>query len=160
MSAPLHMVLFEPEIPPNTGNLARTCAATGCWLHLIHPLGFDTDDKSLKRAGLDYWAGATVREYPGIKMFQDFHEAECPDSRIWYFSTKGDQGPNQVNFHAGDALVFGPETRGLPIEELLLPKEQLVRLPMREGVRSLNLASAATAAVYLALEKLGNPGLT
>ena len=152
---PLHLVLFEPEIPPNTGNLVRTCAATGCWLHLIHPLGFSTDDRALRRAGLDYWAGATVREHASFGDWRDAHG----DAGSWYFSGQGTRHPTQVTFALGDALLFGPETRGLPLEALQPPSERVVRLPMRSGIRSLNLASAATAAVYLALAQLGFPGL-
>ena len=156
---PFHLVLFEPEIPPNTGNLVRTCAATGCWLHLIHPLGFSVDDRALRRAGLDYWAGATVLQHPDFASWLGYHRGLGDAQRIWYFSGQGALRPTQVHFGFGDALVFGPETRGLPLGELPAEADRVLRLPMRPETRSLNLASAATAALYLALAQLDFPGM-
>lgn len=140
-----HVVLFEPEIPPNTGNIIRLCANTGCSLHLIEPLGFELDDKRLRRAGLDYHEFAAVQRYPNLTAYQ----AAQPNSRLFALSTRGRQLPSDTVFQAGDSLVFGPETRGLPQDFLdALPAEQCLRLPMRADSRSLNLSNAAAVVVY------------
>lgn len=152
---PFHVVLVEPEIPPNTGNIARTCAATGCWLHLVHPLGFSTRDKDLKRAGLDYWPEVTVREWPGLSVFEEGFAVQFPEARWWLFSAHSAAWTGAVGMRAGDALIFGSETRGLPPDLMERHAQRVLRLPMREGTRSLNLASAATAAVYLAFRETG-----
>jgi len=150
-AADLHIVLYQPEIPPNTGNIARLCACTGCTLHMVHPLGFEISDRQLKRAGLDYWQHLDVRhhaDWPSMK-------AALPASTRWYaLSTKGDQGLWDVRFSAGDALVFGPESRGLP--DSILAELEPVRIPMRGDaeVRSLNLSSACAVAVYEALRQI------
>jgi len=147
-----HIILFEPEIPPNTGNIIRLCANAGCSLHLIEPLGFVFDDKRLKRAGLDY------QEFAQVKCYADL--ASCLTAlnqpRLFAFSTKGRHSYAEVEYQAGDAFIFGPETRGLPdwLRDSI-PAEQLVRLPMRESSRSLNLSNTVAIAVYEAWRQLG-----
>ena len=148
----LHIVLFEPEIPPNTGNVMRLCANTGARLSLIHPLGFELDDKRLKRAGMDYREWADVQQYDN---FEAFLATEKPN-KVYAFSRFAVQNYSEVSYEEGDALVFGPETRGLPKELLnTLPEDQRILIPMREGNRSLNLSNAAAVAVYEAWRQLG-----
>lgn len=155
-NVPLHLALVEPEIPPNTGNVARLCAATGCALHLVEPLGFSIDDRELKRAGLDYWHALDVVVHGSLEAFLEATAAR----RRWYFSTRGRLPYARAEYRAGDVLVFGPETRGLPGELLAREPERSLRIPMREaGVRSINLSTAVGIATYGALEKLGFPGL-
>ncbi|MFQ6021348.1 MAG: tRNA (uridine(34)/cytosine(34)/5-carboxymethylaminomethyluridine(34)-2'-O)-methyltransferase TrmL [Acidiferrobacterales bacterium] len=140
-----HVVLYQPEIPPNTGNVIRLCANTGTTLHLIEPLGFALDDKQLKRAGLDYHEWANVSTYAHI---DDFIERVKP-ARLFAFSTKADRLYTAVDYREHDALVFGPETRGLPRRLLEdLPPERCLRLPMLPDVRSLNLSNAVAVVVY------------
>ncbi|MES2885384.1 MAG: tRNA (cytidine(34)-2'-O)-methyltransferase [Pseudomonadota bacterium] len=148
----LHLALHEPEIPPNTGNLIRLAANTGVTLHLIHPLGFRLDEPGLKRAGLDYHEWARVREHADWSAFV----AELPGARIWAFTTRGTRRYSDVAYAEGDVLLFGSESRGLPeaLRESFAPERRL-RLPMREGSRSLNLANAASIAVYEAWRQLG-----
>ena len=139
------VVLYQPEIPPNTGNVIRLCANAGCDLHLIRPLGFELDDARLRRAGLDYHEYATVRVHDDLAAFR----ALAPERRLFGFSTRGETRHDAVQWRPGDALLFGPETRGLPDEVLdALPAERRVRLPMRPDVRSLNLSNAVAVAVY------------
>lgn len=141
----IHVVLFEPEIPPNTGNVMRLCANTGARLSLIHPLGFEITDKQLRRAGMDYRDTADVKEY---QSFDEFLQTEQP-TRVFGFSRFASSNYAQVNYQAGDALVFGPETRGLPKELIAsLPEEQRILIPMKEGNRSLNLSNSVAVAVY------------
>ncbi len=141
----MRVVLFEPEIPQNTGNIIRLCANTGCQLHLIEPLGFHWQDAKLRRAGLDYREWAEVEIHSDFTMFQTLY----PHIRIWPFTTKGKHNPFSVSFGREDALLFGPETRGLPIELLnQLGSEHWLRLPMCKSSRSLNLSNAAAVAVY------------
>ncbi len=151
----LHIVLYQPEIPPNTGNIIRLCANTGFRLHLIEPLGFDMDDKKLRRAGLDYSEWAQLKTHPSL---QHFIETVKP-ARLYACTTKGQKLYTEAAFAEGDALIFGPETRGLP-EEILqpLPKEQLLRLPMQEQSRSLNLSNSVAIFVYEAWRQLGFRG--
>ena len=154
--APLHVALVEPEIPPNAGNVARLCAATGCALHLIEPLGFSIADRELKRAGLDYWHNVALVVHPSLRAFL---EATNALSR-WYFSTRGERNYAQATYCAGDVLVFGKETRGLPADLLARHAERVLRIPMRAGgVRSINLSTAVGIATYAALERLGFPNL-
>jgi len=151
MTMPLHIVLYQPEIPPNTGNIARLCACTGCALHLIHPLGFEISDRQLKRAGLDYWKHVEIHEHPDWAHVRD----HLGGRRRWYgFSAKARQKHWDARFEAGDVLVFGPETRGLPGS--ILDELQPLRIPMRQDapVRSLNLSSACAVAVFEALRQL------
>lgn len=146
-----HIILFEPEIPPNTGNIIRLCANIGCSLHLIKPLGFVFDDKRLRRAGLDY------QEFAEVNLHEDL--ASCLTAlnqpRLFAFSTKGQHSYADVQYQAGDAFIFGPETRGLPDwVRSSIPAEQLVRLPMRENSRSLNLSNTVAVAAYEAWRQL------
>ena len=153
--APLHVVLVEPEIPPNTGNVARLCAATGCVLHLVDPLGFSIDDRSLKRAGLDYWPAVSLVRHASLDAFLASFEGA-----LWLFSTRARQSYSEVQFRHGDALVFGKETAGLPQPLLDAHPDRALRIPMREGaVRSLNLSTAVGIVTYAALARLGFPGL-
>lgn len=147
-----HIILFEPEIPPNTGNIIRLCANTGCSLHLIEPLGFVLDDKRLRRAGLDYDEFANVQCHPNLETC--LHSLKQP--RLFAFSTKASANYAQVQYQAGDAFLFGPETRGLP-EAIRnsLPAEQLVRLPMLPGSRSLNLSNTVAIVTYEAWRQQG-----
>ncbi len=148
----LHVVLFQPEIPPNTGNIIRLCANTGAQLHLIKPLGFDLYDKQLKRAGLDYHDLANVRIYEDFPAWQN----ECHPGRIIACSTKGSKKYTDINFQNQDALLFGPETRGLSKELLdTFPKDQIAYIPMLTKSRSLNLSNAVAVILYEAWRQLG-----
>jgi tRNA (cytidine/uridine-2'-O-)-methyltransferase len=147
-----HVVLYQPEIPPNTGNIIRLCANTGSALHLIRPLGFELDDRRLRRAGLDYREFAAVREHAALEVFM---QAVQP-SAVWGFSTRGTRDYTSVSYQPGDALLFGPETRGLPAGTLQVLGEQAVlRLPMVAGSRSLNLSNSVAVAVYEAWRQQG-----
>lgn len=149
---PFHVALYEPEIPPNTGNVIRLCANTGARLHLIRPLGFELDDARLKRAGLDYheWARVDVHDSLALCL------AEVKPVAIWGFTTKAARRFDQAPLAEGDMLLFGPETRGLPDDVLAtLPQEQRLRIPMVPGSRSLNLSNAVAVAVYEAWRRLG-----
>ena len=151
----LHVVLYQPEIPPNTGNVIRLCANSGARLHLIRPLGFELDHAKLRRAGLDYHEFASVAVYDDLDAFV----AAVRPPRVFALSTRGQALYTQAQFTADDAVVFGPETRGLP-QALLdqLPAEQRLRLPMRAGNRSLNLSNAVAVVVYEAWRQLGFTG--
>jgi tRNA (cytidine/uridine-2'-O-)-methyltransferase len=147
-----HVVLYQPEIPPNTGNIIRLCANTGSTLHLIHPLGFELDDKRLRRAGLDY------REFADLRQHADFDAwlMACAAPRWFALSTRGINRYDRIDYLPGDAFVFGPETRGLPGPLLEgLPEERRVRLPMRPGQRSLNLSNSVAVLVYEAWRQQG-----
>ena len=140
-----HIVLFEPEIPPNTGNIIRLCANTGSQLHLIEPLGFDLDDSKLRRAGLDYREWAEVRVHADLAAFR----SALQPARIWACSTKGRRRHTEVRYRPGDALLFGPESRGLPAAVLAeCGAEQMLRLPMVAQSRSLNLSNAVAVFLY------------
>src|SRR5689334_7633164 len=136
-----HVVLHEPEIPNNTGNIGRTCVATGCALHLVHPLGFDTDEKACRRAGLDYWPRLDVREHPSWPAYI----GTFAPARRWLFSTKAKRSVFDADLRPGDHLVFGKETAGLPPEILTGSPDRSLFLPMVPGERSLNVATAACA---------------
>ena len=152
----IHTVLFQPEIPPNTGNIIRLCANTGSQLHLIKPLGFEFDDKKLRRAGLDYHEFAKVMLYPTL---DDFIEKITPQ-RIFACTTKGARLYSEVEYHDGDAILMGPETRGLPDEILTkICDEQKIRIPMVSESRSLNLSNATAIILYEALRQTGFPEL-
>ncbi len=149
------VILYQPEIPPNTGNIIRLCANTGCELHLIEPLGFELEDKKLRRAGLDYREFADVRAHPSL--------LDCLETlkhpRVFAFSTRGRTRFDLPEFTPGDAFLFGPETRGLPDAVLeALPPEQRLRLPMKPGNRSLNLSNTAAVVVYEAWRQHGYEG--
>jgi tRNA (cytidine/uridine-2'-O-)-methyltransferase len=151
----LNIVLYQPEIPPNTGNIIRLASNTGCRLLLIKPLGFGLADRDLRRAGLDY------HEYCDLTVLENWNEFidMAQSGRIWAFTTKGRQLPSEVSFAAGDYLLFGPESRGLPQELLQDPRlEGLLRLPMRPESRSLNLSNAVAVAVYEGWRQLGFAG--
>ncbi len=153
---PLHLVLVEPQIPPNTGNVARLCAATGCALHLVEPLGFTLSDRELKRAGLDYWDALTITLHPSLEAFVAAWTAP-----LWLFSTRAARSYERAEFERGAALVFGKETAGLPQALLDRQPERVLRIPMRrDAVRSLNLATCVGIAAYAALARLGFPDLT
>lgn len=140
-----HVILWQPEIPPNTGNIIRLCANTGATLSLIRPLGFELDEPRLRRAGLDYHEFATVQEFADLDACLDALDRP----RTWAFSSRASRRFDEVAFAAGDALLFGPETRGLPEAELArLAPAQRLKLPMRAGNRSLNLSNAVAVAVY------------
>ncbi len=150
-----HVVLFEPEIPPNTGNIIRLCANTGAELHLIEPLGFAPDDAKLKRAGLDYQQWASVQRYASL---DDFLASRQP-SRVLAFSTRGTRPYADMVYREGDVLLFGPETRGLPADVLArFPDEHCLRVPMRPESRSLNLANTVAVAIYEAWRQSGFRG--
>lgn len=152
VSPPMQVVLVEPEIPPNTGNIARTCAATGTRLHLIHPLGFELSDKQLKRAGLDYWPHVDLQEHASLYACL----AQRSTQQVWYFSKKATRSIYDATFSVGDYLVFGPETRGLPEDLLQEVGAQALRIPMRgDAVRSLNLGTSVGIALYEALRQQG-----
>lgn len=145
-----NIVLFEPEIPPNTGNIIRLCANTGAHLHLIHPLGFDMDEKSLRRAGLDYIDLSIVHHYDN---YQDYIE-KCGTDSLYAISTKGTQTYSNCDFVKGDSFIFGPETRGLPKEVLNeFDTNKILKIPMLENSRSLNLSNSASIIVYEALRQ-------
>ena len=151
----LDIVLFEPEIPANTGNIIRLCANTGAHLHLIQPLGFELDDKRLRRAGLDYHEWVSVRQYAALS---DYVERAKP-KRLFAMTTKGTQAYSKIKFQLGDALLFGPESRGLPADFLNQHPEALkLYLPMRQESRSLNLSNTVAIVLYEAWKQLGFPG--
>jgi tRNA (cytidine/uridine-2'-O-)-methyltransferase len=151
----LHVILFRPEIPPNTGNVIRMCANTGATLHLVHPLGFDLSDAQVRRAGLDYHEMASVREHRDLEACF----AALEPARIFALTTKAARSAYDIAFRAGDAFLFGPETSGLPqpLLDTFAPDMRL-RIPMRAGNRSLNLSNAAAVTVYEAWRQLGFAG--
>lgn len=147
-----HVVLYQPEIPPNTGNIIRLCANTGTSLHLIHPLGFDISDKALRRAGLDYREYVDIREHQSLEQFK---LAVVP-GRILAVSTRGTENYTNVSFRDNDAFLFGPETRGLPASMLeQFPPVDVIRIPMQTNSRSLNLSNAVAVIVYEAWRQSG-----
>mgnify|MGYP000939793408 CR=1 FL=1 len=151
----LHVVLHEPEIPANTGNIARTCAATGSVLHLIKPLGFDISDKAVRRAGLDYWSKLDVTVY---ESYEDFLEKN-PGAKIYYATTKGPQTYVDVHYEEDCFIMFGKESAGIPEEILVDHKEDCVRIPMVGDIRSLNLGNSVAIVLYEALRQNGFAGM-
>ncbi|MCL1964187.1 MAG: tRNA (uridine(34)/cytosine(34)/5-carboxymethylaminomethyluridine(34)-2'-O)-methyltransferase TrmL [Firmicutes bacterium] len=151
----MHIVLIEPEIPQNTGNIARTCAATGSMLHLVRPLGFSLDDRYLKRAGLDYWPMARVQAYDDFAALR----RRLPDKPLYLFTTKGARPFTSYAYEKDAMLVFGRETRGLPEKLLEKYPDRCARIPMRPGARSLNLSNSVAVALYEALRQQGFEGL-
>ena len=151
----LNIVLVEPEIPQNCGNIARTCAATGCTLHLIRPLGFDISEKAVRRAGLDYWSQVTVRDYENLEDFFSKNNVE----QMWCLSTKAPRCYTEAKFSDNCYLFFGKETKGLPEAFLEEHYDSCVRIPMLPDTRSLNLSNAVAITVYEALRQLSFPGL-
>ena len=144
-----NVVLIEPEIPPNTGNIGRLCLATGSTLHLVKPLGFSTDDRELKRAGLDYWKEVDVRLWDS---FEGLRQAHGPEARSFFLTTKSEHAYYDVCFQPGDFLVFGRETKGLPEVLLAANPKQLLTIPM-QGTRSLNLATAVAIVLFEAVRQ-------
>lgn len=145
-----HIVLVEPEIPPNTGSIARLCGATGSVLHLVHPLGFSVEDKHLKRAGLDYWPHVDIRHWENIDAFL----SACNDRLMYFFSTKVDRPYYDADFPPGSYIIFGRETRGLPEEIIALYRERCYTIPMKnKNIRSLNLAMCAGIVLYEAIRQ-------
>lgn len=152
--AAVNIVLVEPEIPQNTGNIARTCAATGARLHIVKPMGFSIDDKKLKRSGLDYWHYLDITYYENLQDF--FAKVQ---GAFYYFTTKAQQVYSDVQYPDNCYLFFGKETRGLPEELLLQNHDRCVRLPMQPGLRSLNLSNTVAVAVYEVLRQWNFPAL-
>ncbi|MEN8189000.1 MAG: tRNA (cytidine(34)-2'-O)-methyltransferase [Thermodesulfobacteriota bacterium] len=149
-STTFNIVLVEPEIPPNTGSIARLCGATKSILHLVHPLGFATDDKHLKRAGLDYWQHVDIIHWPDLETFL----ANQAENRLYFFTTKVTRTYTVVDYRPGDFLIFGKETKGLPEDILLNYHDRCLTLPMAgENIRSLNLAMTAGIVLYEALRQ-------
>ncbi|WP_027397763.1 tRNA (uridine(34)/cytosine(34)/5-carboxymethylaminomethyluridine(34)-2'-O)-methyltransferase TrmL [Anaerovibrio lipolyticus] len=146
----MHIVLIEPEIPGNTGNIARLCAATGIELHLVKPLGFSIDDKHLKRAGLDYWDMVKVHVHENFQEVLD----KYPENNFHYCSTKAPRAHSEATFQLDDMLVFGKETAGIPESILKANWEKCIRIPMIEGARSLNLSNSAAIVAYEAMRQL------
>jgi tRNA (cytidine/uridine-2'-O-)-methyltransferase len=153
----LNIVLVEPEIPQNCGNIARTCAATGSTLHLIRPLGFDISDRAVKRAGLDYWHLVNVRDYENLDDFFTQNPQAAED--LWLLTTKAPQAYTQATFRPNCWLFFGKETAGLPEDFRFAHYDRCLRLPMREEARSLNLANSVAIVTYEALRQTGFSGL-
>lgn len=151
----LNIVLVEPEIPPNTGNVARLCAATGATLHLVKPLGFEITDKHLKRAGLDYWDMLDIHIYENYAEFEE----KNPVGTRYLATTKARRLHTEIQFERGGYLLFGKETKGLAPEILERYPDTTMRLPMRSDARSLNLSNSVAVVVYEALRQWGNPGL-
>ncbi|MDO4545972.1 MAG: tRNA (uridine(34)/cytosine(34)/5-carboxymethylaminomethyluridine(34)-2'-O)-methyltransferase TrmL [Bacillota bacterium] len=153
----IHIVLVNPEIPPNTGNIARSCAATGATLHLVKPLGFSIDDKSLKRAGLDYWPFVKLEVHESLESFMEKYKGR----RMFLATTKGRTLYADVKFRDGDMLLFGRETAGLPQEVIEDNRDKTIRIPMSEDtrLRSLNLSNSANIVLFEALRQLGFPNL-
>ena len=147
----LHIVLVEPEIPPNTGSIARLCGATGTILDLVHPLGFQIDNKHLKRAGLDYWPQVTIRHWDNLETFLQQHD----EQRLFFLTTKTTRSYTEARFQPGDILIFGKETKGLPEDILTLYSDRCLTIPMsNSNIRSLNLAMAAGIVLYEALRQI------
>ena len=150
-ASPMNIVLVEPSIPPNTGNISRLCAATGSILHLVEPLGFDLSERKLRRAGLDYWDSVDIRTYPNLGTFFE----KNPLGNKYFFSTAGAQNFQQVEYQAGDYLIFGNETVGLPDDLLATYPEQVCNIPIQlDHVRSLNLSNCAAIVLYEALRQI------
>lgn len=152
----LNIVLAEPQIPQNTGNISRTCAVTGAKLHLIKPFGFEISDKHLKRAGLDYWDKLDIRYYNSMQYFFD----KNPDGKFFYFTTKGKTIHSNVDYPDNSFLIFGREDKGLPEELLYQNNEKCVRIPMRNELRSLNLSNTVAIAAYEVLRQWDYPDLS
>ena len=151
----MHIVLHQPEIPANTGNIGRTCVATGTALHLIEPLGFRLDEKSIKRAGMDYWEHLDVTRYMNFQEFQELH----PGAKIWYATTKAKRLYTEAAFGQDDYIMFGKESAGIPEELLVENEESCIRIPMLDEIRSLNLSNAVAIVLYEALRQNGFAGM-
>ncbi len=145
----MHIVLHQPEIPANTGNIGRTCVATGTSLHLIEPLGFRIDEKEIKRAGMDYWHQIDLHRYMNYQEFQEKH----PGAKVWMATTKAKHSYCDVQFGPDDFIMFGKESAGIPEEILVENEENCIRIPMRSEIRSLNLSNAVAIVLYEALRQ-------
>ncbi len=154
-----NIVLHEPEIPENTGNIGRTCAATESSLHLIDPLGFHLNEKSIKRAGMDYWENLNVKRYINYEDFLCKLKKENPNARLWMATTKAERAYTEVEFKDGDYIMFGKESAGIPEEILIDNRESCIRIPMGHDIRSLNLANSAAIILYEALRQNRFAGL-
>lgn len=148
---PMHIILHQPEIPGNTGNIGRTCVATGTSLHLIEPLGFRLDEKDLRRAGMDYWRHLDVHRYMNFEEFKSLH----PEARIWMATTKARQVYTQVSYGPDDFIMFGKESAGIPEEILVDYEKTCIRIPMCTAIRSLNLSNSVAIVLYEALRQQG-----
>lgn len=155
----MNIVLHQPEIPANTGNIGRTCVATGAVLHLIEPLGFSLDEKHLKRAGMDYWHLLDVRRYVNFEDFLAKNPAVGKSAKLWLATTKAHQVYSDVSFGPDDYIMFGKESAGIPEEILVEHEEGCIRIPMREDIRSLNLSNSAAIVLYEALRQNAFAGL-
>lgn len=153
----IHLVLVEPEIPPNTGNIARSCAATGSVLHLVKPLGFNIDDKSVRRAGLDYWEYVNLQVHDSLDDFMEKYS----DRNMYLATTKGGKAYTEVSYKDEDMILFGRETKGLPRDFIKLHESKAIRIPMSEDtrLRSLNLSNSVNIILFEALRQLEFPGL-
>lgn len=145
----MHVILHQPEIPSNTGNIGRTCVATGTSLHLIEPLGFRLDEKSVKRSGMDYWPKLDVTRYLNFEEFKEKH----PEAKIWMATTKAKKSYTEVHFGPNDYIMFGKESAGIPEEILVDNEEDCIRIPMMNDIRSLNLANSVAIVLYEALRQ-------
>ncbi|MBR2189993.1 MAG: tRNA (cytidine(34)-2'-O)-methyltransferase [Eubacterium sp.] len=152
----MNIILHEPEIPGNTGNIGRTCVATGTALHLIEPLGFRLTEKQIRRSGMDYWEKLDVTRYINYEEFLQRH----PDARIWYATTKGNKCYTEADFQEDDFLMFGKESGGIPEDILRANPGRCIRIPMGQEIRSLNLANSVAIVLYEALRQTGFRGLT
>lgn len=152
----MHIVLVEPEIPPNTGNVSRTCAVTGTTLHLVEPLGFSIEERQLKRAGLDYWQYLKLERHLNLESFMQ----NIFGKNFWLVETKGQQSYAEVSYQPDDYLIFGKETAGLPAELLEAYPDRCIRIPMGKDVRSLNLSNAVAVVLFEALRQQNFPGLS
>lgn len=151
----MHIILHQPEIAANTGNIGRTCVATGTGLHLIEPLGFRLSEKELRRAGMDYWEHLDVSRYINYQEFQEKH----PDAKIWFATTKAGHTYSDVTFGADDYIMFGKESAGIPEEILVENEERCIRIPMLPSIRSLNLSNSVAIVLYEALRQQGFAGM-
>ncbi len=155
----MNIVLHEPEIPPNTGNIGRTCVATGTVLHLIEPLGFSLSQKALRRAGMDYWEHLDVRVYESYADFLEKNAVALENAKIWFATTKAHQLYTDVKFGSNDFIMFGKESAGIPEEILVDNEKTCIRIPMLPQIRSLNLSNSANIVLYEALRQQGFAGL-
>lgn len=155
----MNIVLYQPEIPANTGNIGRTCVATGTVLHLIEPLGFRLTGKELRRAGMDYWEHLDVRRYINFEEFVQTNIAANPDAKIWMATTKAKKGYTQAQFGADDFIMFGKESAGIPEEILVEYEDTCIRIPMLDKIRSLNLSNSVSIVLYEALRQQDFAGM-
>lgn len=151
----MHIILHQPEIPGNTGNIGRTCVATGTPLHLIEPLGFRLDEKSIRRAGMDYWPLLEVHRYMNFEEFQTIH----PGAKIWMATTKARRVYTEAAYGPDDYIMFGKESAGIPEEILVEHEESCIRIPMLDSIRSLNLSNSVAIVLYEALRQNGFAGM-